>query len=208
MEIDVSDGLAMYGVALLDGAETTSLAPETTLVVVRDLGAVTAPAVYQRQVPGDSDLERHAAVLSTVAERCAVAPAPVGTVFRDRAALVRWMELHYHALHESLAYLDGRTVARVHIVKRDPASTIDGAALGARAADVLKNLRAQAAAMVPLKTEHLTGIVLSGAFLVERDKWGAFTGAVGGAASAHSDLDIRMTGPWPPYDFVRLDLGG
>lgn len=204
----MSDGLALYGVALLDGGETSSLAPETSVVSVRDLGAITAPAPYQRQDPDERDLERHAAVLSTVAERCAVAPAPVGTVFRDHAALVRWLELHYHALHESLAYLDGRTVARVHIVKRDSEGAIEGAALAARAADVLKNLRAQAAAMVPLKTEQLTGIVLSGAFLVEREKWGAFSSAVGGAGAAHPDLDIRMTGPWPPYDFVRLDLGG
>lgn len=204
----MSDGLLLYGVALLDGVESNSLAADTSLVTVRDLGAITAPAEYQRQDPDDRDLERHGIVLGTVAERQAVAPAPVGTVFRDRAALVRWLELHYHALHESLAYLDGRTVARVHIVKRDPSSTIDGAALAARAADVLKNLRVQAAAMVPLKPEQLTGIVLSGAFLVEREKWGAFSGAVGGAGSAHADLDIRMTGPWPPYDFVRLDLGG
>ena len=204
----MSDGLLLYGVALLDGVESNSLAADTSLVTVRDLGAITAPAEYQRQDPDDRDLERHGIVLGTVAERQAVAPAPVGTVFRDREALVRWLELHYHALHESLAYLDGRTVARVHIVKRDPSSTIDGAALAARAADVLKNLRAQAAAMVPLKTEQLTGMVLSGAFLVEREKWGAFSGAVGGAGSAHADLDIRMTGPWPPYDFVRLDLGG
>jgi hypothetical protein len=208
MEIDVSDGLALYGVALLDGVEMGSLAPDTTLIPVRDLGAVVAPSLYQRQVPDERDLERHAAVLSTVAERSAVAPAPVGTVFRDRAALVRWLELHYHALHESLAYLDGRTVARVHIVKRDAQSTIEGAALAARAADVLKNLRVQAAAMVPLKTEQLTGIVLSGAFLVEREKWGSFSSAIGAAGAAHTDLDIRMTGPWPPYDFVRLDLGG
>jgi hypothetical protein len=208
MENDVSDGLTLYGVALLDGVEPSSLAPDTSVVGVRDLGAVTAPAQYQRQTPDDSDLERHAAVLGTVAERCAVAPAPVGTVFRDRAALVRWLELHYHALHESLSYLDGRTVARVHIVKRDPSSTMEGAALAARAADVMKNLRVQAAAMVPLKTEQLTGIVLSGAFLVEREKWGTFTSAVGAAGAAHTDLDIRITGPWPPYDFVRLDLGG
>ncbi len=204
----MSNGLLLFGVALLDGVESTSLAADTSLVTVRELGAITAPAEYQRQEPDDRDLERHGIVLGTVAERQAVAPAPVGTVFRDRAALVRWLELHYHALHESLAYLDGRTVARVHIGKRDPSSTIDGAALAARAADVLKNLRAQAAAMVPLKTEQRTGIVLSGAFLVEREKWGAFSGAVGGAGSAHADLDIRMTGPWPPYDFVRLDLGG
>jgi gas vesicle protein GvpL/GvpF len=208
METDVSDALMLYGIALLDGGESGSLAPDTELLPVRDLGAIVAPSQYQRQAPDERDLERHAGVLSTVAERSAVAPAPVGTVFRDRAALIRWLELHYHALHESLSYLDGRTVARVHIAKRDPQSTIEGAALAARAADVLKTLRLHAAAMVPLKTEQLTGIVLSGAFLVEREKWGAFSSAIGAAGAAHTDLDIRMTGPWPPYDFVKLDLGG
>ena len=204
----MSDGVLVFGVALLDGTEGGALAPETTLVTVRDLAAVTASAPYQRISPTESDLERHAAVLEGVASRHAVAPAPVGTVFRDRAALTRWLELHYHALHESLSYLDGRVVARVHIVKRDAEPAETGTALAAPAAEIMKALRTQAAAMVTLKTEHLTGIVLSAAFLVERDKWGAFSSAVGTNARAHEDLDVRMTGPWPPYDFVKLDLGG
>lgn len=204
----MNDALTLFGVALLDGGEHGSLAPDTTTVAVRDLAAIVAPASYQRVVPEERDLDRHTTVLEGIAARHAVAPAPVGTVFRDRAALVRWLELHYHALHDALAYLDGRTVARVHVVRRDEDAPEDGGGLAAAAAEIVKDLRAQAAAMVPLKTEHLTGIVLSGAFLVERDKWAAFTAAVGVAARDNDDLDVRLTGPWPPYDFVRLDLGG
>ena len=204
----MNDALTLFGVALLDGAEHGSLAADTALVSVRDLGAVVAPSQYQRIVPGERDLERHTTVLEGVAARHAVAPAPVGTVFRDRAALVRWLELHYHALHETLTYLDGRVVGRVHVVRRDEKAPEDGTGLAAAAAEIIKNLRAQAAAMVPLKTEHLTGLVLSGAFLVERDKWNGFASSIGVAAREHNDLDVRLTGPWPPYDFVRLDLGG
>ncbi len=204
----MNDALTLFGVALLDGAEHGALAPETTLLSVRDLGAIVTPAQYQRIVPGERDLERHTTVLEGVAARHAVAPAPVGTVFRDRAALIRWLELHYHALHETLTFLDGRVVARVHVVRRNEQAPEDGTGLAGKAADVVKTLRAQAAAMVPLKTEHLTGLVLSGAYLVERDKWDAFTSAVALAARGHDDLDVRLTGPWPPYDFVKLDLGG
>lgn len=198
----------LYGVALLDGTEHGALAEETDVVAVRDLGAVVTPSQYQRIVPEERDLERHATVLQTVAQRHPVIPAPVGTVFRGRDALVRWMELHYHAMHEALTFLDGRTVARVHVVRRDAARPDEGTELAAAAAEIFKQLRSQAQAMVTLKTEHLTGIVLSGAFLVERDRLAGFRSAVATAAKSHADLDVQFTGPWPPYDFVRLDLGG
>lgn len=204
----MSDALELFGVALSDGGDITIQRDSVEVVSVRDLSALVARSAYQRKEPGASDFDRHAGVLEAVTQRHPVAPAPVGTVFKGRDALVRWMELHYHALHEALTFLDGRVVARVHVVRRELKLPAVGTDLAAAAADVFKVLRAQAAAMVPLRTEHLTGIVLSGAFLVERERFDAFSGAVAAAASSHNDLDVQLTGPWPPYDFVRLDLGG
>jgi hypothetical protein len=178
------------------------------VIGVRDLSALVARSAYHRNEPGPSDFERHAGVLDAVTRRHPVAPAPVGTVFKSRDAVVRWMELHYHALHEALTFLDGRIVARVHVVRREAKVPMAGSDLAAAAADIFKMLRSQAVAMVTLKTEHLTGIVLSGAFLVERERYDAFSSAVTSGAKSHSDLDVQLTGPWPPYDFVRLDLGG
>ncbi len=45
------------------------------------------------------------------------------------------------------------------------------------------------------------------AFLVERAHWGAFAGAVAREQDARPELRLALTGPWPPYDFVRLELG-
>lgn len=45
------------------------------------------------------------------------------------------------------------------------------------------------------------------AFLVERAHWGAFATAVAREQDARPDLRLTLTGPWPPYDFVRLELG-
>ncbi len=45
------------------------------------------------------------------------------------------------------------------------------------------------------------------AFLIERAHWGAFATAVAREQDARPDLRLTLTGPWPPYDFVRLELG-
>ena len=204
----MSDALELYGVALSDGGELGLHRDGVETIAVRDLAAITGRSAYHRMEPAERDFERHAAVLEAVATRYPVAPAPVGTVFKGRDTLVRWMELHYHALHEALAFLDGRVVARVHVVRRDIKLPAIGTDIAASAAEIFKTLRAQSAAMVTLKTEHLTGTVLSGAFLVERERLEMFANAVTSAASSHGELDVQQTGPWPPYDFVRLDLGG
>jgi hypothetical protein len=204
----VTDALELFGVALSDGGDMDVRRAGIEVITVRDLSALVQRAAYHRQEPAASDFERHAGVLDAVTQRHPVAPAPVGTVFKGRDAMVRWLELHYHALHEALTFLDGRIVARVHVVRRDAKQPSTGSDLAAAAADIFKMLRSQAAAMVSLKTEHLTGIVLSGAFLVERDRYDAFSSAVASGAKSHGDLDVQLTGPWPPYDFVRLDLGG
>jgi hypothetical protein len=208
MEAVVNGALELFGVVLHDGGDLGPQPDGVEVILVRDLAALVSPATYQRAEPHERDFDRQAGVLEAVTVRHPVAPAPVGTVFKGRDTLVRWMELHYHALHEALTFLDGRTVTRVHVVRREMKLPARGSDLAAAAADVFKALRSQAAAMVSLKTEPLTGIVLSGAFLVEREKLESFTGAVEHAAQTHHDLDVRLTGPWPPYDFVRLDLGG
>jgi Gas vesicle synthesis protein GvpL/GvpF len=204
----VSSALELFGVALLDGGDLGLQRDGIEVVSVRDLGALVTPTSYHRMEPEDRDFERHAGVLEGVAKHHPVAPAPVGAVFKGRDTIVRWLELHYHALHEALTFLDGRMVTRVHLVRRETKLPGIGSDLAAAAADVFKMLRMQAAAVVPLKTEYLTGIVLSGAFLVERERLDSFTSAVAEAAQSHHELDVQLTGPWPPYDFVRLDLGG
>ena len=60
---------------------------------------------------------------------------------------------------------------------------------------------------MPLTLEKVTGISLSGAFLVERELWKEFDRAVTEATAANPKLSIRLTGPWAPYDFVRMQFG-
>jgi hypothetical protein len=202
--------LRLYGITPVDdhGAEP----PPTGIRMVsfRDLAAVVAEAPYAPVPADDATIVAHRDVVETLFSGRTLVPAPPGVTFRALQALQRWMELHYVALSDALAYLDDRAGARVHIVRADGShgAADAGTDLAVAAAECMRVLRRQAVAGLPLRTEHLTGLVLSSAFLVEREGWKDFAGAVRRVAADHSGFRVELTGPWPPYDFVRIDFGG
>jgi len=83
-----------------------------------------------------------------------------------------------------------------------------GSDLAAAAAEALRDLRRSAVATVPLRTEQLTGIVLSAAFLVEQELWKEFASKVEEQGGRAPNIRLELTGPWPPYDFVQMQFGG
>jgi hypothetical protein len=63
-------------------------------------------------------------------------------------------------------------------------------------------LRRVARAAVPFPREAPR--VLSAAFLVERGASDAFRDRVDQLSALNSALELDLTGPWPPYDFVTM----
>ena len=58
----------------------------------------------------------------------------------------------------------------------------------------------------PPQSTQLSGarlpMLLNAAYLIATDEGAGFTAAVEAEASAHPDLRIELTGPWPPYSFA------
>lgn len=201
-------GLRLYGLTV---ADLNAALPEgIELAPFRELAAVVEEAPFEAVQPGGESIDRYAEVIEAIFDHGPILPAPPGTVFRDGSVLVRWMEPHYVALTDALSYVEDRAVARVHMCRADgdPAERDKGADLAAVAAESYRALRRRSVAAVPLKTEHLTGIVLSGAFLVERELWGEFEATLREERQRNAGLRMDLTGPWPPYDFVRMQFGG
>jgi hypothetical protein len=192
------------------GAFSTVLA-NVTLVTFRDLTAVVSDQkAFALEEPRGEDIEQHRAIVDAFFRHAAVLPAPVGALFKAQDVLTRWMELHYVSLTGALEFVEDRAAARVHIVRAD-GSDEDleaGSDLAAAAAESFRALRRRAVAAVPLRLEQVTGIVLSGSFLVDRDLWKEFLHAVAEQHDAHHLLRFDVTGPWAPYDFVRMQFGG
>jgi hypothetical protein len=101
--------LRFYGVIDADDADKRDFALDNvTLIIFRDLGAVVAPAPYERVPPNDVNIAEYVNVIDALSRKGPVIPAPPGAVFRDERVLMRWMEIHYAKLHEALGFIERR----------------------------------------------------------------------------------------------------
>ena len=221
-------GLRLYGVATIDATAHSlplSLAADTELVVYRDVGAVVEPAPYSADPLGTVALERHHQVVSEVFARRTVVPAPPGTVFRSRDALAGWLELHYFTLVGALGFLEDRVAARVTVTRagdetaRATPLDLDAGALTeelhvpdtlvAEAAEPFATLRRDAVSLLVLRADELGEPAAAYAsFLVESTRWSQFEQAVAREGQLRPTVRLQLSGPWPPYDFVRLQFRG
>ena len=204
-------GLRLYGVAAVESGQAMSLAEGTTLVHYRALAAIVEPSAYSVSTLGDDEMGNYVRVLEESHSHSAVLPAPPGTVFQSQSTLMRWLELHYFTLTEALAVVEGHTAARVSITTQGSQEDDSRKSLAGLAAESLRLLRSQAAATVSLpmaEGDDENGVVARASFLIDTQRWQAFTDTVSAEAQRQPGLDFRVTGPWPPYDFVRMQFGG
>jgi hypothetical protein len=205
------NALRLYGVAAVESGHTSSLAEGTMLTHYRALAAVVEPSTYALTSLDDGEMANYLRVLEEVHSHTSVLPAPPGTVFQSQSTLTRWLELHYFTLTEALSVIEGHAAARVSITMQGTHELETQKSFAALAADSLRLLRSQAAATVTLPkgdADDEEGVIARASFLIDTQRWQAFNDTVSKEAQRQSALDFQVTGPWPPYDFVRMQFGG
>lgn len=204
--------LRLYGVAAVESGQTNSVAEGTTLTHYRALAAIVEASPYSTVKLDDEEMAKYLRILEEAHAHGSVLPAPPGTVFQSAGTLTRWLELHYFTLTEALAVIEGHAAARVSIKTQGHQEDGDAQkSFAALAAESLRLLRSQAAATVTLPKadgDDEDGVVARASFLIDSQRWQAFTETVSKEAARQNALDFSVTGPWPPYDFVRMQFGG
>jgi hypothetical protein len=206
------NALRLYGVAAVESGNTSSLAEGTTLAHYRALAAIVEPSSYSIVSLDDDEMAKYLRVLEEAHSHGSVLPAPPGTVFQSHSTLTRWLELHYFTLTEALSVIEGHAAARVSVTMQ--AKGHDGDAqktFASLAAESLRLLRSQAAATVTLPRadgDEEAGVVARASFLIDSQRWQSFNDTVSKESQRQPALDFHVTGPWPPYDFVRMQFGG
>ena len=204
--------LQLFGIISLDISGTTPMRG-VNIVSFRDLGALVADSPYAAPSATAQHVAEYRRVIEGVFGRQTIVPAPFGTVFRSRDSLLRWLELHYFTLLEALTFVTDRAMARVSVsYGQEPDNTmamaIDADLLDTAADESFRLLRRHAIAS--LVVSNHSGIIMPiarASFLVERDRWEVFNDIVREEQRRLREMRVECTGPWPPYDFVRMQFG-
>ena len=161
----------------------------------------------------EAEIARHAEVVEAVAAQEAVLPVRFGAVFRRGRNVREALDAREHELADALARVTGRVELGVHVHRdREPEP---GRAGGGReyllaraeerrrageAAEVIHRRLAALAADATVRVLPTPGLLLSGAYLVDRDAVGHFEAEVR-QLDAERPETFLCTGPWPPYSF-------
>jgi hypothetical protein len=165
----------------------------------RDIEALVRTVPFAIPPLDDEHVQAHQRAVERAMRRGTILPAPYGVVFRGRRQLIRLLQDQYLVFDEGLSFLDGHWELRLHITA---GVTEFRAELRDVATQIYSGLRRFARAAVPFPREEHR--LLSAAFLVERASWLEFMERVGQLGEANPEMSFDITGPWPPYDFVRI----
>jgi hypothetical protein len=199
--------LELLGLMTFAHDDVAPPAPGSLVIRVREAGAITRAAPATAYDPA-ADTGEYEALLEALFTRGAILPAPPGLVFRTADTLRAWMEQNYVGLAEGVSFLSGRCEARVHVRAITHGMTAEEIEVARQqATDAVRTLRHGAVATVTLGEPELP-VLLSVAFLLKASEWNTFSESVLEEEKRYPHLRFEQTGPWIPYDFVRLDLGG
>jgi hypothetical protein len=206
--------LQLYGIISLDVSGNASPVRGASVVAFRDLGALVADSPYAAPAPSPQHISEYRTIVEGAFARQTIVPAPFGSVFRGRDSLMRWLELHYFTLVEAVTFVADRAMARVTVSYGDePENTttmaIDADLVENAANESFRVLRRHSVASLVMNNHAAeAGPTARASFLVERDRWDAFTDIVREEQKRLREMQLECTGPWPPYDFVRMQFGG
>lgn len=214
-----------------DGPVVRQVSRDRLAALVSDVDTDRLTGLFDEDVTEDSELARwartHDAVIRAAFAHAAVLPFRFGTVLRDRAAADRLLAERHDTALAMLAHVTDRVEwgVRVHDDSPPPSDT-SGAAdrtsgtaylagrrnrlravdeHRARARDVAADVRDELAAWAADVVDRSPGALLDVAVLVDRSAADEFHARTGRLATQVDEAGLRLdvTGPWPPYSFVR-----
>jgi len=227
-----ADGLQTAGLTracALRNATGLSGAP-VFVVPHSEIAAMVSLTDQHKIDPAPESVWQHEQLVEALMARHTVLPARFGTIMPDYAALEAELAGRYAGFAADIDRLRGRVEVSVRVMWDENVETTPAAAgpAGGRAYLLMRfeeekrkqQHRAKAQALAgelhAILAEDTAGnvfrvmatprLVLTAAYLIERDRLPEFQCRVNRLAARHPELRIASTGPWPAYNFVTAGM--
>jgi hypothetical protein len=209
MEEDEEDALYAYGVVEgedvefetegVDGAERAySVGHRSLSAVVTDIDTLDPERT-------DENAHAHNDVLQQLLEYDGgqtVVPMQFGMAFKNERTLRNLLRETRPAFTRALRQVEGTVELGLKVLAEEGVE-VDEAAVREAVAERFGSL-ADSSTDDDLFSDRL---LVNRSFLVDREDRDAFDQAVGEFEAEHDDLLVQYTGPWPPYNFVDIEIG-
>jgi hypothetical protein len=154
----------------------------------------------------DENARAHDDVLQTVLVEDGgrtVVPMQFGSVFKNARTLKNVLRGGRRAFTKSLREIDGLLEFGVKLVAEEGTS-VDAEAIRTDAGETLA-----AASTQEVENDLFSDrLIMNRSYLVGRDNRAEFDEAVDAVTDDYGDvLTVQYTGPWPPYNFVDIEIG-
>jgi hypothetical protein len=166
----------------------------------------------------DEVAQEHHYVIDAAARLFPLLPVRLATVYSGDADVCAALTARGAQLHDALHRVGGRIEWGVNAYAAaggqdaEPGGAEPGGGAevaGAQAVHVELAAKAADTRLHPSHPAQLDGIrppmLLNAAYLLDAADSVTFTAAVAGQATAHPELRVELTGPWPPYSFAAED---
>ncbi len=169
----------------------------------RDFAPVMSNAALKKYEAIDEEVELHRKVVEQVMKEHSVLPVAYGMAFKNKKLLLIAMSVGYKAMKKAMNEVDNRVELGVKLFLPKENATWDGKEECKSV--FLETLKKKAVQSKELKlfSERL---ILNTSFLIDRDKINDFSSEVEQLGNKYPDLKIQYSGPWPPYNFVDIQI--
>lgn len=169
----------------------------------RDFAPVMSNAALKKYEASDEEVELHRKVVEQVMKEHSVLPVAYGMAFKNKKLLLIAMSVGYKAMKKAMNEVDNRVELGVKLFLPKENAAWDGKEECKSV--FLETLKKKAVQSKELKlfSERL---ILNTSFLIDRDKINDFSSEVEQLGNKYPDLKIQYSGPWPPYNFVDIQI--
>jgi hypothetical protein len=188
-----------FGDIGFDGGEVYTLG-------YKDFAPVVSSSKMKEYGVDEAEINVHKTVVEHVMREYSVLPVAYGMIFKSDKLLGVAMKTGHRAMKKAMNSVDGKVELGVKVLLPQNSKELNGKIDECRS-EMMRCLGEIAADSRSLKL-FSDRLLLNTSFLVDSDKLDEFSGCVGRLAEDYSSVKVQYSGPWPPYNFVDIQILG